>query len=61
MLGVLATALASEFVQFWVPGRTPLWTDVRDDLIGGAAGVVLGLALLAGWRLARTGTMPQPP
>jgi VanZ family protein len=42
MAGVLLAALASEVVQFWVPGRTPLWSDVRDDLVGGVVGVSLG-------------------
>jgi VanZ family protein len=47
LCGVLLAALASEFVQFWVPGRTPLWSDVRDDLLGGAVGVLLAWVLLA--------------
>ena len=48
--GVLLAALASEFVQFWVPGRTPLWSDVRDDLVGGALGVCLGVMAAGAWR-----------
>ena len=52
LLAVLA--LASEAVQWGIPGRTPRWLDVRDDLLGGAAGVVLGLCLRALWRRWRS-------
>lgn len=48
LLGVIA--VASEAVQLGIPGRTPRWLDVRDDLLGGAAGVLLGLCLRAAWR-----------
>lgn len=61
---LLLAAVASEAVQFWVPGRTPLWTDVRDDLLGGVVGVALALPPLEAWRRwrsARTGTMAPRP
>lgn len=48
LLGLVA--LASEAVQLGIPGRTPRWLDVRDDLLGGAAGVLVGLCLRAAWR-----------
>ncbi|PZO06786.1 MAG: hypothetical protein DCF27_12180 [Lysobacteraceae bacterium] len=48
--GVVVLALVSEFVQFWVPGRTPLWSDVRDDLVGGVLGVLLASVLVWLWR-----------
>ncbi len=54
LLGVLLLALASEFVQFWVPGRTPLWSDVRDDLVGGVVGVVLAGVVASLWRRWRS-------
>ena len=50
LLGVLVLALATEFVQFWVPGRTPLWSDVRDDLIGGVVGVLVASVVVGVWR-----------
>lgn len=58
LLAVLA--LASEAVQCGIPGRTPRWLDVRDDLLGGAVGVMLGLCLRALWRRWRSsgGTAP---
>jgi len=40
-------------VQFWVPGRTPQWSDVRDDLLGGVVGMLLGVLVssaLGRWR-----------
>lgn len=48
--GVALLAMASEFVQFWVPGRTPLWSDVRDDLVGGVPGVLIACALVWLWQ-----------
>ena len=50
MAGVLVAALASEFVQFWVPGRTPPWSDVRDDLLGGLLGVLVSTLVVWLWR-----------
>ena len=47
-------ALASEALQLGIPGRTPRWMDVRDDLMGGAAGMLLGLCLRALWRRWRS-------
>ena len=61
LCGVLLAALASEFVQFWVPGRTPLWSDVRDDLLGGVVGVFLGVLVVAGWRLLRASRRWRAP
>lgn len=52
LLAVLA--VASEAVQLGIPGRTPRWMDVRDDLLGGAVGVLLGLCLRALWRRWRS-------
>lgn len=50
LCGVLLAALASEFVQYWVPGRTPLWSDVRDDLVGGVVGAGVAGGLIGLWR-----------
>ena len=50
LLLLVVVAVASEAVQLGIPGRTPRWMDVRDDLLGGVAGVVLGLCLRAFWR-----------
>lgn len=47
-------AVASEALQLGIPGRTPRWMDVRDDLLGGFAGLVLGLCLRACWRRWRS-------
>jgi hypothetical protein len=51
VVGVLAAG--TELLQFWVPGRTPRLLDVRDDLLGGAIGLILGTCLLALWRALR--------
>jgi VanZ family protein len=60
MAGVLLAALASEFVQFWVPGRTPLWSDVRDDLVGGAVGIALGVMMVVLLRAIRRAWPSRP-
>jgi hypothetical protein len=60
MAGVLLAALASEVVQFWVPGRTPLWSDVRDDLVGGAVGISLGVVWVWLLRTIRRPALAQP-
>ena len=50
-LGLLVLiAVASEALQLGSPGRTPRLVDIRDDLVGGGAVLVLGLCLRAGWR-----------
>ncbi len=40
--GVVVLALGTELLQFWIPGRTPKLQDARDDLVGGAAGLLIG-------------------
>jgi VanZ family protein len=53
LAAVAVIAVASEALQWIVPGRTPRLADVRDDLIGGLAGLALGLllrAMLRAWR-----------
>lgn len=50
LLLLAVMAVASEALQLGIPGRTPRWMDVRDDLLGGAAGALLGLCLRAAWR-----------
>ena len=53
MLAVASLAAGTELIQYWVPGRTPNLLDVRDDVIGGAFGLLSGSALqtIAGWAL----------
>jgi len=46
-------AVASEALQLWIPGRTARLLDIRDDLVGGVAGLLVGLCLRAVWRLVR--------
>lgn len=46
LLAVTLLAASTELIQFWVPGRTPKLLDARDDLIGGAVGLLVGGALL---------------
>ncbi len=50
-LPLLVFAVASELVQFWVPGRTPLLGDAWDDLVGMAIGLLLALPIR--WLLRR--------
>mgnify|MGYP003560506000 CR=1 FL=1 len=40
-LWLLVLAVATEVVQFWVPGREPMLSDVYDNLLG----IALGLAV----------------
>lgn len=40
-LWLLLLAVATEVVQFWVPGREPMLSDVYDNLLG----IALGLAV----------------
>lgn len=50
LLLLAVIAVASEALQLGVPGRTARLVDIRDDLVGGAVGLVLGLCLRAVWR-----------
>ena len=43
-------AALSELLQFWVPGRTPRFSDFGDDVIGVVVGVLFSSAAL---RLSR--------
>lgn len=43
-------AVASEALQWLIPGRTSRLADVRDDLVGGIPGLILGLCLRSLWR-----------
>ena len=46
LLAVAFLAASTEVIQYWVPGRTPKLLDARDDMIGGALGLLLGSACL---------------
>lgn len=46
LLGLGALAAATELLQFGTIGRTPRLVDLRDDLIGAAAGLLAGGATL---------------
>ena len=46
LLGVTLLGAGTEVIQFWVPGRTPKLLDARDDVLGGAIGLMLGGAFL---------------
>ncbi len=50
-LAAVVLAAGTEFIQFWVPGRTPKLTDARDDLIGAGLGLSLAvpMILLGSW------------
>lgn len=41
---LLGLSVASELVQYLVPGRHPLLTDVFDDWLGSALGIILAIA-----------------
>lgn len=40
---MLGLAMATELLQFLIPGRSPLFNDLYDDLLGVAAGFVMAL------------------
>lgn len=46
LLGLGTLAAATELLQFGTVGRTPRLVDLRDDLIGTAAGLLAGGAML---------------
>lgn len=39
-------AALSELLQFWVPGRTPRFSDFGDDMLGVVVGVLIASAAL---------------
>jgi len=47
ILGALVFSIITELLQFYVPGRTPLVSDVRDNMLGLLAG--LGFISLILW------------
>lgn len=47
LLRLVLFSAVSELVQFWAPGREPLWSDFWQDLMG----VALGLAPFALWKM----------
>lgn len=49
---VLIGSLLTELIQFWIPGRTPLYSDIRDNLLGCTLG--LGLVSALFWIYTRT-------
>lgn len=48
---MLGLAIASELLQFLIPGRNPLLSDLYDDLLGAFVGFVI--ALPARWHAKR--------
>lgn len=44
-LSALVFSGATELLQFYVPGRTPLFSDVRDNMLGMVAGLLAGSLL----------------
>ncbi len=59
-LGLLAFAVVTEVVQFAAPGRTPRLVDVRDDALGVALGMLVGVSILALVRWCRRLRHPRP-
>ncbi|MCR4415713.1 MAG: VanZ family protein [Thermoguttaceae bacterium] len=53
LLGLLAYALATETLQWWVPPRTVQWSDYLENVLGIAAGWCL--YRIAQWRLGLAG------
>jgi hypothetical protein len=52
--GLFALSAISELVQFWVPGREPSWSDLRDDATGILIGASIWFAFRAiGWCISR--------
>lgn len=53
VLWLLLLAVATEVMQFWVPGREPKLSDVYDNLLGIALGLAVAMPLR--WLRRRTG------
>lgn len=49
-LVLVALALVTEVMQYMTIGRTPRWTDARDDVFGAGIGLMLALPF---WALLR--------
>lgn len=60
-LTLLAISLASEAAQAYVPGRDGNWLDVRDDMLGAALGIVVGMAVRGAWGWGRHGRGGDAP
>lgn len=58
---LLILAGGSELVQFFIDGRTPLAGDFAIDAAGGAAGVVLAIAVFAFRGAGGKGRLPRFP
>lgn len=56
---MLALAILIELAQFLSPGRTPRFTDIRDDLVGACLG--WGVALMLMWSLRRMSLVRSTP
>ena len=46
IVGVLLFSIITELLQFYVPGRTPLLSDVRDNMLGLLVGFGCGAVIL---------------
>ena len=45
-LALVALALITEVMQYMTVGRTPRWTDARDDVVGAALGMLLAMPVV---------------
>ncbi|MDO8864156.1 VanZ family protein [Haliea sp. E1-2-M8] len=45
ILAYLTFSVVAELLQFYIPGRTPMVTDVRDNMVGVALGLVAASVL----------------
>lgn len=52
ILAYLTFSVAAELLQFYIPGRTPMVTDVRDNMAGVVLGLVAASVLCWLWRRA---------
>jgi hypothetical protein len=50
-LVLVALALVTEVMQYMTIGRTPRWSDARDDVVGAALGLLLAVPVAALVRL----------
>jgi VanZ family protein len=52
VLAYLTFSVVAELLQFYIPGRTPMVTDVRDNMAGLALGLVAASVICWIWRWA---------